>query len=150
MQSQASWNQLALDHAPHPHNPDASDVRSTSFWQAALIKPLPFQWVTKICHHSKSDQKVLFSRIQWCGFFITHSKWMICWRKPLPTGITVHACCSTPRRDSRSHLEHDLHDFHCVVRFLWLASFSSDSHNSCCTVLIVILIPWNGALARKE
>ena len=100
--------------------------------------PLPFQWVAKIRHHSKSERKVLFSRIWWCGFFVTLSKLMICRRKALLAGITVHACCSTPRRDSRSCLEHDLRNFHCVVRFLRLASFSSGSRNSCWTVSVVI------------
>ena len=35
-----------------------------------------------------------------------------------------------------SHLEHDLHNFACVVRSIRLASFSSSSRNSCWTVSI--------------
>lgn len=100
--------------------------------------PLPFQWVTKICHHSKSEWKVLFSWIWWCGFFVTLIKLMICWRKALLAGITVHACCSTPRRDSRFRLEHDFHNFHCVIRSLRLTSFSPGNCNSCWTVSIAI------------
>ena len=60
-----SWNQWVPQKAPHPQEPDASDVIVTVgvAFPSDDSNEIPFQSFKKVCHHMRSDLKLLFRRM---------------------------------------------------------------------------------------
>ena len=86
----ASWNQWGPVNAPHPQEPDASEVS----WNCGRLSGrmlLPFQTEMKVCHQQMSERASLLSRSLKSGLRTTFVRSMRRLRNGRPGRTTVAA-----------------------------------------------------------
>ena len=112
---------LVFQYAPHPHEPEASDVRITSGDERreSCIMESPFQCSMKLCHHMMSERASVFMRV--LNVYRTIVR---------PERMTALASCRQPTNDSRSlFLQHFrwIHFFRSTLSLasFWVGSLSS-------------------------
>ena len=115
--SHCTWNQEWLCHAPHPHQPEASDVISSwGRWEGGERKETPFHLAMKVFHHARSDRKPVLRRIIGCEGCTACNRSSIRRRKDLPDLTTLQAWLRRPMKDSSSLRAHTLSSPHCCNR----------------------------------
>ena len=103
--SHCTWNQEWLCHAPHPHEPEASDVISSwGRWEGGERKEIPFHLVMKVFHHARSERKPVLRQIIGCEGCTASNKSIIRRRKDLPDLTTLQVWLRRPIRDSSTYL----------------------------------------------
>ena len=137
------WNQRFPYHAPHPHEPEASDANSLlgRSWGRSRIDT-PFHSVTNRCHHARSALNSLLRRIGWgqCGCMGTAWRRLIILRRnERPDHTTLHAWLRSPTRDSRSRREHDFRSLHSRRRDKRRCNLSAGKRS--CAALVSISMP---------
>ena len=132
------WNHAARQYAPHPQEPDASDVIMISglLRRRLCIIDKPFQCSMKDAHQKMSERASTLSLTKeleerWCADFRASMRRRINVR---PERTTTLASCSWPTRDSRSLFFTDLRWVHCWSRDLSRMSLWCGSRNSSLSV----------------
>lgn len=114
--------------APQPNDPDTLVIA----WCSGLNCPsciiaTPFHDSKNVYHHTKSDRKDMFRRMDCCFFSIPLTRLNILFRKVPPGRTTSEACCSFPTKD-------------------WRSLFGKNFMPSQCTTTILVPLVWLLAL----
>ena len=124
--SHAICSQKSPQNAPHPHEPEASEITVMPASLKARVESIdvPFHLSMNNFHHARSDLNALLRRIGLFGHRADLSSSIILLRNDLPGLTTVLAWCSWPIKNSSSLFSQCLRESHWSISCFSRSNFS--------------------------